>query len=161
LRINHKIDMVAIVQFAQEKHRESDTGVISDWYEDELSKPVRVEFHRVLRDLRMLPAARWCRPGYSFLSSLGVGEVRFKREDRAWRPLGFFLPSEIVRQLTGIPPSENGEVFVLLIGAYKKQGSRRGREHDHWTPRDAQEIAIKRRDHVLATGRTAIHAYSF
>src|SRR6202035_4215807 len=93
--------MVLIMQFAQARHREAgDGGVMTDWDQD-LSKPVRAELRRVLGDLRIIPAARWCRPEYDTLSGphSGIGEVRFKKENKQWRPLGFFLPPELVQQI--------------------------------------------------------------
>jgi hypothetical protein len=150
--------MVAIMQFALPKHRlKGSGGVISDWYADDLSTLVRVEFHRTLKDLRMLPAARWGRPEYGLLSN-GIGEIRFKKEGKAWRPLGCFLPREIAWQLR-LPGGEL-EVFVLLIGACKRQGSRRGRDHENWDPRNARETAVRRRDEIHATGKALIHAYT-
>jgi hypothetical protein len=162
LRPHLRIDMVAIVQFAQEKHRETLTaGVITDWYWSELSKPGRAEFQRVVKDLRMLPRSRWGRPDYGVLDG-GIGELRFKREDRQWRPLGFFAAETLAHEIIGDLQIENEtEVFILTIGAFKKQGSKRGREHDNWTPREAKQTAMDRRTLIVDTGRIAVHGLEF
>jgi hypothetical protein len=150
---HRKIDMVAVVQIADGKHAQATDGVISDWYDSDLSKTVRAEFQRAVKDLRMLPAVRWGRPDYDYLRD-GIGEIRFKKEGKQWRPLGFFAPPSLASEiLKSLAIEEESEVFVLVLGAYKKQGSKRGRDHDNWTPRNAIDTAVKRRIDVIEQRR--------
>lgn len=156
--------MVAVVQLALTRHTGSTEGVITDWYRDR-SATVRAEFQRVVKDLRIVPAVRWSRPDYDYLED-GVGEIRFKKDHVQWRPLGFFVPrpiaDRVIRDL-GFDPQRESEVFVLVVGASKKQGSRRGREHENWNPRNAKESAIRIRNDVITRGGegVAFHVLEF
>ncbi|MHB0970962.1 MAG: hypothetical protein ACYC7A_20120 [Thermoanaerobaculia bacterium] len=138
-----------IVQYALPKHLESqeEAGVITDWYEDELSSIAQAEFDRVLRSLAKLPLAEWDRPLYGVLTHRGerFGEVRFAAQKKKYRPMGIVVPREF-RQDAGI------EEFAIVVGAYKKMKV--------WTPRSALDAAVKRILDIKKNGRRNLREYT-
>ncbi len=95
-------------------------GVISEWVES-LGVEGEEQFHGLLRNLAVSPRGLWTRPAYAPFGP-GIGEIRFKADQKQHRVFGCFLF-----------PFER---YVLLVGATKK-----GR---NYTPRDAIETAHKR-----------------
>lgn len=141
---------VRIVQFALPKHLEDEdgAGVISDWYDDELSAPAQAEFDRVLRSLVKLPLAQWDRPLYGVIKhdGEGFGEIRFSEQGKKqYRPMGIPVPREW-REQAGV------EEFAIVAGAFKKMKV--------WTPRSALDAAVKRIREIRKSGRRNLHDYT-
>lgn len=100
--------------------------VINEWYAD-LPPVAQAKFHTILEQLRDLPQHLWP-PSCVKPLEQGILELRFKIRNVLHRPLGFFGPDR----------SE----FTLLMPA-REQG-------DEFVPRNALQIAIDRKDIVLA-----------
>jgi len=109
-------------------------GVISEWYK-ELSIEAQAEFDDTLRFLAATPRSQWQRPEYSPLSK-GISEIRFKANNKQYRPLGFFIAEK--------------QQYVLVIGATKKMNV--------YTPADAIKTAGKRMKEIHE-GRSEIIIY--
>lgn len=111
----------------------SPTGrdMIDDWYGHQ-SDELRSALDVTLEYLRQRPRQEWRRPDFDLLSGKmrSIGEIRLK-VDKQYRIFGFF--------------GSGRTDFTLLIGASKKGNS--------YTPKEALETALRRRDDVIADGR--------
>jgi hypothetical protein len=109
----------------------SGKDAIDDWYRCR-SNNVQAAFDVTIEYLAQRPRHEWRRPEFDLLSGRmrGIGEIRFKADQKQFRVLGFFGPQ----------PSE----FTLLIGASKK-----GAIYD---PKSALEAALRRKEEILSDG---------
>lgn len=137
------------MQYALPKHLESqeEAGVITDWYEDELSSSAQAEFDRVLRSLAKLPLANWDRPLYGVVTHGGerFGEIRFAAQKKEYRPMGVVVPREF-REDAAV------EEFAIVVGAFKKMKV--------WTPRSALDAAVKHIREIRKNGRRNLRDYT-
>jgi hypothetical protein len=137
------------MQYALAKHSDlSGSGVISDWYEDELSDQAQAEFDRVMRSLANKTLAHWDRPQYGIVhhGRETLGEIRFSdKGKKEYRPMGVPVPREW-REESDI------EEFVIVVGAFKKMKM--------WTPRSALDTAAKRIRDIRKNGRRNLREYT-
>lgn len=93
------------------------------------SRKIQGQFLSRLRTLAQLPIQQWQLPLYRVLhrECSGVGEMRFKGDNVQQRPLGFHGP---------------GNIFTLTFWATEKS--------NHFIPRNACEIALGRKQEILA-----------
>jgi hypothetical protein len=96
------------------------------------SAQLKGRFFSRLRILAQLPRSEWHEGYCKKLEGEGAGlyELRFQADKAQQRPLGFFL---------------SGSVFVLLLWATEK--------NDRFVPKRACEIALRRKEEVLADGK--------
>jgi phage-related protein len=112
---------------------------ITEWYESQTAT-VRAGFDAERAILGALPSHHWVHPHYKRLSRkaarFGIGEIRWKADNKAYRVLGFFGPEE-------------GQ-YSMMIGCFHKQR--------RYAPTDAIETAIKRCKEVL-NGERVVRRY--
>lgn len=113
------------------------TRKFDQWY-NALDPAAQAAFDTLLEFLAQRSRSEWTRPDFDLLSGKhsGLGEIRFKANKVAHRPLGYFGP--------------NRAEFTFLLGATKK-----GKNYD---PRDALDTAVKRMKEIKS-GKGSVHVW--
>lgn len=115
---------------------------IEEW-QSGLETESYAKFSAVLGYLRVSPRELWVRPWFDILhgrKNRGMGEIRFKGNNKTHRLYGWF------------GPESEREGFVLLHGCIK-QKQRRGTEHDI-------KIARDRRGLIISHGRRCFYEFT-
>ncbi len=104
---------------------------IKEWL-DSLSKTAKAEINAMI--LAQRPSLRLERPVWGQLDG-GLVELRVKVENVQYRPIGCYGPGR-------------RREFTFLVGATKKAGKSRRKEDTQWDPRNALDLAGRRKAEV-------------
>lgn len=117
-------------------------GVITEWYET-LSIKARAKFKARLAHLENLPRLEWRRPPFDLLTEQeGMGEIRFKADNKEHRVFGCFGPQAMqFTMLIGCIEKGNGKAAYKPTGAME---TARRRSHEILKPQRIQPYAWKR-----------------